>query len=528
MASSTSLTRTVPNLLRQPFTIAALASVGIHGLVAANFEKISLFPRTAQLPPSVRLMQLSPLQISRLYPPPPQKLSLGTIAAPPSLSTLGPSPTLPEFPATLSTPSFPSFPTSPTLPPISSRLPSIPTSPGISSFPFPNTSSFPPSIPIPNDFPPFPIEPQFQDKNSRELEKLRDRRLAFDNLSQEDREMLENMTPDVYSANIFNPPPVEEDENYGIPPQRYVRNNDETEITTGDETPVDPENFKGSILSNLQKSQQQQQGAVNPETPVTTPGTNNSAQRTAMFAGTNGFVAWAGQLSQDYPSLEAKPPETISSFYPAEACPQQLSGIATVGVAVGTGGEILKGPELLSGTGYSVLDNAAMAKVGEFAVTQLGAQVGSEPTAFWYTFDFNPDNCATPQPATEATPPPPAVQETQPIQPSLPFEDTPAETQSPVDVNPVNEPEELESSPPEMTTPEPELESSPPSTMPIEPELESSPPVMPIEPELESSPPVMPIEPELETSEVTPAPTPSEHKGSLLQQLTTPYTEPEE
>ncbi len=84
MAYSTPLNRTAPNLLRQPFVIAALASAGIHGLVAANFEKISLFPRTAQLPPSVQLVELSPLQISRLYPAPSEESTLGTMTAPPS------------------------------------------------------------------------------------------------------------------------------------------------------------------------------------------------------------------------------------------------------------------------------------------------------------------------------------------------------------------------------------------------------------------------------------------------------------
>ncbi len=542
MAYSTPLNRTAPNLLRQPFMIAALASVGIHGLVAANFEKISLFPRTAELPPSVQLMELSPLQISRLYPPPPEKLSLGTISAPPSLSTLGPSPTLPEFPATLSTPTFPSFPTSPTLPPVSSRLPSIPSSPGISSFPLSNVPSFPDSIPIPNDLPIFSTEPQFKDKNNRELDRFRDRQLALENLSPEDREIIDNMTPDVYGADIFNtqPPGGEAEENYGIPPQRYATLNPDTPTTTTEETPVDPENFKGSILSNLQQSQKQI--AANSETPVT-PSSDNATQ--GIGEGRE-YAAWGQQLLQDYPNLVSKGYETLEIVSPAEACDQQLSGKAVVGVVMGTGGEVLRGPKLLSSTGYSVLNNAAMAKVEEVVVTQLSGQVRNQPAVFWYAFDFNPDNCATPQPASEATPPP-AVQQPQPV------ETTPVETQPPVDVNPSNEVEESFPSSPEMTIPEPEpepepepqLESSPPVDFPAEPESESFPPVdFPAETELESSPsPTMPsqqqlesdslpatppIEEESETNEVTPPSTPTEHKGSLLESLTTPYTEPEE
>jgi hypothetical protein len=406
-------------------------------------------------------------------------------------------------------------------------LPAIPSSPGIPSFPPADIPSFPPAIPIPNDFPIFPTEPQFKDKNSQELDRLRDRRLAFENLSPEDQEILENMAPDVYGADIFNtqPPGGEAEENYGIPPQRYVNVDPETSETTSEETPIDPENFRGSILAQLQQSQQTQEES-NSETSVTLP-SDDGTQRTAMLTGGNAFVAWASQVSQDYPNLETKPPETISSVYPVEACPQQLSGKATVGVAVGPGGEVLDGPTVLSGSGYSVLDNAAMAKVGEWAVTQLGGQVGSQPMAFWYAFDFNPENCGTPEPASEATPPP-AVQPSQPVpvQPSPPIEETPTETQPPVDVNPVNEPESSETAPQEIMTPEPEVDSVPPAT-PSEPELDNSAPTPP-EPQLESNSPPASSETEVDSdssdsSEETPPSTPTEHKGSLLESLTTPY-----
>jgi hypothetical protein len=426
------------------------------------------------------------------------------------------------------------------LPPISSsRLPSIPSSPGISSFPVPNNPSFPSAIPVPNDFndlPIFPTEPQFKDKNSQELDRLRDRRLAFENLSPEDQAILENMTPEVYGADIFNPQSLggEAEENYGIPPQRYVNLEPETLETIPEATtPVDPENFRGSILAQLKQSNPSQTDS-NSETSVTPP-SEDTTQRTAMLTGGSAFVAWASQVTQDYPNLQTREPETISSLYPVEACSQQLEGQATVGVAVGPGGAVLDGPTLLSGTGYSVLDDAAMAKVGELAITQLGGEVGNQPTAFLYGFDFNPDNCGTPQPINETTPPP-AVPETQPetqpvpVQPSQPFEETPAETQPPVDVNPVNEPEASETVPQEMTTPEPEVESEPPAT-PSEPELDDSTPTTPPDPQLESNSPPAPAETEVEAessnaAEETPPATPTEHKGSLLESLTTPYTEP--
>ena len=541
MAYSTPLNRTAPNLLRQPFMIAALASVGIHGLLAANFEKISLFPRTAELPPSVQLVELSPLQISRLYPAPPQQLSLGTITAPPSLSTLGPSPTLPEFPATLSTPSFPSFPTSATLPPVSSsNLPSISSSPGISSFPVPTTPIFPPAIPIPNDLPTFPTEDLFKDKNSQELEKLRDRQLAFENLSPEDRAILESMQPDVVGANIFNPQldGGEAEENYGIPPQNYANWPQDTEATTPIETeniPVDPDNFQGSILADLQQSNpSQQQVAANSETPVT-PGSNDSRQRDAVLQGGNVFYTWVNQLLPSYPNIDDEFVE-ISNVYPAEACPQQLSGTASVAIAMGSGGEILNGPELLSGTGYSVLDNAAMAKVGEYAFTQLSTEVRNQPTAYWYAFDFNPENCATPQPASEATPPSAPVQQTPNVVPPQP-QQTPVETQPPVDTTPVEQ-TPVETQPPVETTPEITPSPFEGEDFPIEPDMTPDPAsITPPKPQLENpSPPVLPeaeteIQTDSDTSETTSPPTPTEpteHKGSLLESLSTPYTEPQE
>jgi hypothetical protein len=329
---------------------------------------------------------------------------------------------------------------------------------------------------------------------------------------------------------ILNLPGGEAEENYGIPPQRYGNLEPETSETTPEETtPVDPENFRGSLLAQLQQSNQSQTESSS-EPPVTPP-SEDATQRTAMLQGGYEFAEWGQRLTQNYPNLQTRETKTISDFYPAEACSQQLGGRVTVGVAIGPGGEVLDGPELLSRTGYSVLDDAAMAKVGELAVTQLGAEAGNQPTAFLYGFDFNPENCGTPQPMNQ-TPPPPAVQERPPVpvQPSQPIEQTPAETQPPVDVNPASEMEEPEFSSPEMNPPEPETDSLPPAT-PIEPELDNSAPVTPPEPQPGSTSPSTPSETEVEadssnTSEETPPTTPTEHKGSLLESLTTPYTEP--
>ncbi|MFO7145105.1 energy transducer TonB, partial [Arthrospira sp. PCC 8006] len=159
MTATTSAISYIPSLVRQPTTVAVLASLGLHALFALNLENIRLYPNTVQLPPSVELVELSPSQIDQVFPAPPPQFSFTPFAEPPSLPMWGSAPTpspfppsaqqLPVFPSTLPQPRDNPFSAAP------SRPPQIFNNPSNSTFLPPVQTSSPP----PAQFsPPPPIE----------------------------------------------------------------------------------------------------------------------------------------------------------------------------------------------------------------------------------------------------------------------------------------------------------------------------------------------------------------------------------
>ncbi len=409
--------------LRQPATVAVLASLGIHGLFAVNIERISLFPRTAKLPPSVELVELSPDQISGIYPPPPPQFGLSNIAPPPSLSSIfGGGPTIPEFPLSPppppASPSFGSAPQEffiPANPSVrssrGSNLPSVVETYPDNSYSF---GTLPPSVNIPTYTPPppsintFPFENNFpdqnpvpSDRNSDELDRTRE---FYEQLQR--GEIVFSQGPDILSqSDILNPPRMGDEP--GNEPPRFLpeKGPDDLAMAPGEEpSEMPPEEFRGSILQNLQQGSQ-----AEPQTNPTTP--NNptfrlqpppeqreqppqgevSNREMAMLEGGSLYVQWVLAMRESYPDVESAQSISVSNVYPAEACEQQLSGRALVGVLVGAGGEVVSGPELLLDTGYPILDNTAIDKVQEIVATQsLGR---GTPTAYQYAFNFNSENC---------------------------------------------------------------------------------------------------------------------------------------
>ena len=88
-ASTTSFTEFVPSTFRQPVVLCVLASLGVHGLFAANIQYISFYSQSIKLPPTVQVVELSPEQISGVYPAAPSKLSFTPLnSLSPSLSIL--------------------------------------------------------------------------------------------------------------------------------------------------------------------------------------------------------------------------------------------------------------------------------------------------------------------------------------------------------------------------------------------------------------------------------------------------------
>ncbi|MEA5495865.1 energy transducer TonB, partial [Limnoraphis robusta] len=404
MDSSTPFIQSGLASLRQPATVAVLASLGIHGLFAANVEKISLFSRAAQLPPSVELLELSPEQVGGIYPPPPPKFGLSEIAPPPSLaSILGGGPTIPEFPVNAPPPptaeSFASVPqefyTIPVYPssgiPGTNLPPVVPRSPESYTF-----STLPPSVNIPDFTPPppssipeyTPPDPNspFQDRNSQEFEQ-------FKTFQEEFAKGGVTFSEAPGEPNFLNPPRTSDDEPGSEPPRfppKEPYDGVASEKNTEEPSQTPPEESRGSILQGLQEGSETAENsnvAANPpvftqEQPPQGPFSEPEKQR---------YGDWLFRLAENYGDVKTTEPITISDVYPVEACKQQLTGRALVVVVIGSGGEILEEPKLLSDPGYPVLDDTAIQKVQEFVSTESLAR--GNPTAYQYAFNFSSESC---------------------------------------------------------------------------------------------------------------------------------------
>jgi hypothetical protein len=392
--------------LRQPATIAAIASVGIHALFAVNIEKISLFTPTAQLPPSVELVELSADQVGGIYPPPPPQFGLSEFTPPPSLSSiLGGGPTIPAFPSsppppspTFTTPQQEFVPFDPSvgttgriLPPIgsSSNPPWLDGNSDPSSDRNPDYNS---GVPSGNSSPSGSNqfmedflqkgysysqdgEDGFRDKNAEEFERWK---VGQDVYNGEDPPIF---PPDPDPANVLNPDQTSPDEPGNKPPAVSARKGfDDLASADLDEEPSQPSSpdGRGLLIAKLE-------GSNNPS-PQPGPQTNNRIDPLSDL------YKWVlGLKDSRYPDIEDPERISISDVYPVEACDQKLSGDVLVGVVVGSGGEILAGPELFLKTGYPVLDNEAVQKVREFVNNEpLGRD---KPTAYQYAFEFNSENC---------------------------------------------------------------------------------------------------------------------------------------
>ena len=524
MDSSTPFIQSGLASLRQPAIVAALASVGIHALFAFNIEKIRLFPNSAQLPPSVELMELSPDQVSGIYPPPPPQFSLSPVTPPPSLSSILGGPTVPEFPSSPPPPSSPTFTTPPpeiftipANPSVGSRGTNLP--PVVESYPDTySLETLPPSSNIPTYIPPSPpsipeenIPDTIPDKNSEELDRARE---FYEQLQQGDIVFSENPEP-LGQSGIFNPPRTSDDEPGNEPPRFPQKGpNDDLASANIDREPpsqTPPEEFRGSLLAKLEEGLDQEEkpeedgevaansqsgGPVFRQQPEQLREGEVSNQERASIQGANTYVNWVLGVQQSYPDVEGSQPISISDVYPVEACEQQLSGRALVGVVVGSGGEILAGPELLLNTGYPVLDNEAVQTVREFVTTQ--ALGGGTPTAYQYAFNFNGENCG------EASSPEQAAPETaQPAQDnSTPAVTEPQEVLEDSVVEPSPDVSETETLEEELEQPEAVVEPSQELEQPeavVEPPQELEQPEAVGEPSQELEQPEAVVEP----SEVT-------------------------
>lgn len=461
MTASIPSTEFLPPTFRPPIVWCVLASVGVHGLFAANIQNFNFYSKSVKLPPTVQVVELSPEQISRVYPAAPPKLSFTPLRAlSPSLSILPvpstnnivPPPAPEDF---MQAASLPVWPTNIPLPP-PNNSPSFPTyrlppvvdqgsnsnnlNSGSIGF-LPNSSpslSFVPGPPLSfDDSNPPPPPPSDQPGELKQPGNLP----PNDELALR-QQLIRELGQDVDCPPMFN--------NANCTPTTPNPNNNTTPAantpTSGNNSNVQPQpsNPKGSILTGLQKGLEPQTANSN-ATPAPEGGVNE--QQTAMLQGGGAYLDWVNGLLANYPNLETSSPIGVNNLYPNAACEQKLTGKALIGVAVSETGEILQGPELLLATGYPLLDDAAKA-----AVREMPFPASNAPKAYPIQFQFNSEeNCRTvnhqtPEPANTpdgaavpATQPTPPTSETQ--QPANSIEQKPLESSQPIPKDPQPQPE---------------------------------------------------------------------------------------
>ncbi len=452
MTASIPSTEFLPPTFRPPIVWCVLASVGVHGLFAANIQNFNLYSKSVKLPPTVQVVELSPEQISRVYPAAPPKLSFTPLRSlSPSLSVLPvpstnnivPPPAPEDF---MQASSLPVWPTNIPLPPPSNSpgLPSYRLPPVVSQGSNSNSNHLNSgSIGfLPNSSPSLSFVPgpplSFDNSNSSPPPDQSGQLKQPGSLPPNDelalrQQLIRDLGQDVDCPSMFN--------NANCGPKTPNQNDNPNTLPPENNPNIQPSHPKGSILAGLEKDLQQQPSTSNLQP---SEGVVNE-QQTAMLQGGSAYLNWVNGLLTNYPNLETTSPIGVNNLYPNAACEQKLTGKALIGVAVSETGEILQGPEVLFATGYPVLDDAAKATVQEMTFDPTNS-----PKAYQIQFQFNSEeNCRTvnnqtPQPAHT-----PAVSSPPPAQPTPPT----SETEQPT--NPV------EQKPPEFDQPNPEQSPSP-------------------------------------------------------------------
>jgi hypothetical protein len=367
MTDSSSLANALSEPLRQPFWWAALASVGLHGVLGVGAPTLSSLiyggNSSKNIPGSVGFVQLTPAEAGRLPQTiPPRSSNTPFSIAPVPLPTspklappLPPPPTvnLPALPPGMPPPGF-FAPLDPPLPPLTAPTPPQPQAsvPNLRT-PSPTTPTVipqaPPSglifPPLPGNFdrniPPPPPGvtglPQLPGATSEDEAETLKRAIAS-------RGGLP-LFPD--GAPVFTPEFPIGGRNSGPDGAPKLTQKDPNKRNLIAETPE--ERIRRAQFDRGQQ-QLEQQGV---------PGSNLPNDRETQLAAANTYVALFNDFQRAYPDLEMTGPTPVTVAYPKEACSQKLEGTAVFGAVVSPQGLLKAEPKPIVPTGYGILDTAA-------------------------------------------------------------------------------------------------------------------------------------------------------------------------
>ncbi|MEG3859695.1 energy transducer TonB [Microcoleus sp. herbarium12] len=527
MTDSSSLANTLSEPLRQPFWWAALASVGIHGVLGVSAPTISNIiygggNSSKNIPGSVGLVELTPAEAGRLpqtIPPQPSKTPFSLVAPVPLPTSPKLAPPLPPAPPEINLPALPPgmpppgffAPLDPPLGPLTAPIAPQPPKTPAASLPTPSvkTPTFVPQAPpsglifppLPSNFdrniPPPPSgltpAPQFpgnQDEGES-LEKLRNAqgRLA--------------LFPD--GAPVFSPQFPITGRNPGLEEAPKLTQKDPNKRNLITETPEE-----------RIRRQQFDRGQQQLDFPAQ-PGSNLPSDRETQLAAANTYVALFERFKKAYPDLEMTGPTPVNVAYPKEACSQKLEGVAVFGAVVNPQGLLKAEPQAIVPTGYGILDNAAKNAIINPALT-FPANSTHKLYQVAVAFKYDEKVCSGIPVSPSTTPTSPAGP-----QPLAPAPTAPNPTAQPPSPAPAQVKPQFEKPPAPSNKPQPGAQQSPqpapkPATKPSpspqpKPAAEQSPSPQPKPaPEVSPSPEAAPSPaPEVSPSpapEVSPSPAP--------------------
>ncbi|MEG5058345.1 hypothetical protein QUB60_10355 [Microcoleus sp. A2-C5] len=506
MNDSSSLANALSEPLRQPFWWAALASVGLHGVLGVGAPTISNIiyggNSSKKIPGSVGLVELTPAEAGRLpqtIPPRPSNKPFSLVApvplpAPPKLAPpYPPEPpaiNLPALPPGMPPPGF-FAPLDPPLPPLTAPQPpaSVPTlkppslrTPTVIPQVPPSGLIFPP---LPGNFdrniPPPPPGvtgiPQLPGSTSEDEAETLKRVIAS-------RGGLP-LFPD--GAPVFTPEFPIGSRNSGQDGVKLTQK-DPNKRNLIAET---PEERKRREQFDQGQQQLQQRGQS---------GSNLPTDREAQLDAGDAYVALADRFKKAYPDLDTTGPTPVNVAYPVAACSQKLEGKAVFGAVVSPQGLLKAEPQTIYSTGYGILDNAAKIAIINPALT---FPTTSTHKIYQVTVEFKYDEkvCSgiPVTPSTGPTRPRPSNQ--QPVAPAptapSPTGQPPSPSPAPAEVKP-----QFEKPPAASNKPKPGAQPSP--TPPPKPATKPSPLPQP-QPAAEQSPSPAPSP----APEVSPPPSPA-------------------
>lgn len=416
--SYSSVIQSVPEVWRSSTGLAALASLGIHGLLLVSLPFISLNSPDDQLPQTVGIVALTPEEQSRLPQLVPQGVPQTTIPPTTAQSDLPPLPPseqavqseiLPPLPPTpsylpppppINTPTY-QYPISNSLP--SSQVPTpipLPPPPENRSFSQDPFSQLPPPEPNqaiknqqlapPRVVPPGTL-PSTTELKKSEFATANKPNLIPPNTNQTQNQATNNRT----NQQPLTPAALPERAKQELIARRnaIIRERSANKISSNSNQRLAAvlQRRRQTASSNqrlaavLQRRQQQQNGS-----------TPNQLSRTTRqtIAQIDAFKEQQQRTLQAFPTAAIQPPIR----YKIKTCDKQLDGgVAVLAAVVNSKGKIISGPDLLSKNSSAAVGQAAKTFVKEYSFPKTANPVNQ---SFRLDFSYDLKNC----PVTNKTP----------------------------------------------------------------------------------------------------------------------------